>query len=126
MMLVIDRYSCASTYHNLGWVAQDLREFEEARRNYQQALQIKIDFGDRYSCASTYHQLGWVAQDLREFEEARRNYQQALQIKIDFGDRYSASTHRSSQNSTIVLMFNEALPHRRHSLVEPGNEKNQI
>jgi Tfp pilus assembly protein PilF len=39
---------CASTYHQLGAVAQELREFEEARRNYQQALQIKIEFGDRY------------------------------------------------------------------------------
>ena len=72
-------------------VAQDLREFEEARRNYQLALQIDIEFGDRYSCASTYHELGRVAQALREFEEARRNYQQALQIKIEFGDRYSCA-----------------------------------
>uniref|UniRef100_UPI0039C75240 tetratricopeptide repeat protein n=1 Tax=Scytonema sp. PCC 10023 TaxID=1680591 RepID=UPI0039C75240 len=75
-----DRYSCASTYHQLGMVAQDLREFEEARRNYQQALQIDIKFGDRYSSANTYHELGRLAQALREFEEARRNYQQALQI----------------------------------------------
>ncbi len=82
----------AVSYHQLGIVAQDLREFEEARRNYQQALQIKIEFGDRYSSASTYHQLGIVAQNLREFEEARRNYQQALQIKIEFGDRYSSAS----------------------------------
>jgi tetratricopeptide (TPR) repeat protein len=51
-----------STYHQLGIVAQALREFEQARRNYQQALQINIEFGDRYLC-STYHQLGRVAQD---------------------------------------------------------------
>ena len=84
----------AGCYHQLGRVAQEKREFEEARRNYQQAFQIFIEFGDRYSCAVTYHQLGIVAQELREFEEARRNYQQALQIKIEFGDRYScASTY---------------------------------
>ncbi|WP_245894880.1 tetratricopeptide repeat protein, partial [Nostoc cycadae] len=68
------RYSCASTYHQLGIVAQELREFEQARRNYQQALDIKIEYGDRYSCASTYGQMGIVAQELGEFEEARRNY----------------------------------------------------
>ncbi|RUR83042.1 tetratricopeptide repeat protein [Chlorogloeopsis fritschii PCC 9212] len=84
----------AVSYHQLGMVAQDLREFEEARRNYQQALEINIEYGDRYACASTYHQLGWVAQDLREFEEARRNYQLALEINIEYGDRYAcASTY---------------------------------
>jgi tetratricopeptide (TPR) repeat protein len=84
----------ASTYHQLGRVAEELREYEEARKNYQQALAIKIEFGDRYSQASTYHQLGMVAQELREYEEARKNYQQALAIKVEFGDRYSqASTY---------------------------------
>ncbi len=75
-------------------VALELREFEQARNDYQQALQIKIEFNDRYSQASTYHQLGMVAQELREFEQARNDYQQALQIKIEFNDRYSqASTY---------------------------------
>jgi tetratricopeptide (TPR) repeat protein/tRNA(Leu) C34 or U34 (ribose-2'-O)-methylase TrmL len=84
----------AVTYHHLGMVAQDLREYEEARNNYQQALAIKVEFGDRYSQAGTYHQLGRVAQELREYEEARKNYQQALAIKVEFGDRYEqASTY---------------------------------
>jgi tetratricopeptide (TPR) repeat protein len=79
----------ASTYHQLGSVAQELREFEQARKDYQQALQINIEFGDRYNQASTYHQLGMVAQELREYDQARKDYQQALEIKIEFGDRYS-------------------------------------
>ncbi|WP_242049250.1 tetratricopeptide repeat protein [Aulosira sp. FACHB-615] len=93
------RYGCASTYHQLGSVAQELREFEEARRNYQQALDIKIEFGDRYSCARPYHNLGSVAKELGEFEEARLNYQQALEIFIEYGDRYScASTYHQLGN----------------------------
>ncbi|OCQ91891.1 hypothetical protein BCR12_02030 [Limnothrix sp. P13C2] len=79
----------AGTYHQLGIVAHDLREFAEARRCYQQALEIFIKFGDRYSQASTYHQLGMVAYDLREFAEARRCSQRALEIYIEFGDRYA-------------------------------------
>jgi tetratricopeptide (TPR) repeat protein len=82
----------ASTYHQLGRVAQELREYGEARQNYQQALAIFIEFGDRYSQASTYHQLGRVAQELREYGEARQNYQQALAIEIEFGDRYSQAS----------------------------------
>jgi tetratricopeptide (TPR) repeat protein len=79
----------AVAYFNLGRVAEELREFGEARQNYQQALAISIELGDHYYQAITYHQLGNVAQNLREFGEARQNYQQALAIKIEFGDRYS-------------------------------------
>ena len=87
----------ASTYHQLGAVAQELREYGEARQNYQQALAIKIEFGAtglpdseafRYNQAGTYQQLGAVAQELREYGEARQNYQQARAIFIEFGDRY--------------------------------------
>ena len=100
----------AGTYHNLGYVAQELREFAEARRNYQQALDIKIEFGDRYSQADTYHQLGYVAQELREFAEARRNYQQALEIYIESSDRYSqADTYHNLGNVAYLLEeFSEA------------------
>ena len=100
----------AKTYHQLGRVAQDLREFEEARRNYQQALLISLEFGDRYGSAKTYHQLGMVAQDLREFEEARRNYQLALLISLEFGDRYgSAKTyHQLGRVAQDLREFEEA------------------
>jgi len=84
----------STIYHQLGRVAEELREYEEARRNYQLALAIKVEFGDRYQQASTYHQLGRVAEELREYEEARRNYQLALAIYVEFGDRYQqASTY---------------------------------
>ncbi len=84
----------ARTYHQLGRVAEEMREYAQARDFYQQALSIKIEFGDRFSQASTYHQLGIVAQEMREYAQARDFYQQALSIKIEFGDRFSqASTY---------------------------------
>ena len=96
----------ATTYHQLGAVAQELREYGEARQNYQQALAIKIEFGDRSSQAGTYHQLGSVAQHLREYGEARQNYQQALAIKIEFGDRYAqAGTY--GQLGAVALELRE-------------------
>jgi tetratricopeptide (TPR) repeat protein len=86
--------STAITYHQLGRVAEELREWDDARHNYHQALSICVEFDDRYSQASTYHNLGIVAQELREWDDARHNYHQALAIKVEFGDRYSqASTH---------------------------------
>ncbi|MBE9117484.1 tetratricopeptide repeat protein [Lusitaniella coriacea LEGE 07157] len=90
------RISQASTYHQLGIVAQQLREWEDARGYYQQALSIKIEYNDRHSQASTYHQLGRVAQELREWEDARGYYQQALSLFIEYNDRYSqASTYHN-------------------------------
>jgi tetratricopeptide (TPR) repeat protein len=82
----------AGTLHNLGIVAEELREWEQARSYYQQAIEIKIEYGDRYSQASTLHQLGRVAQELREWEQARSYYQQAIEIDIEYGDRYSQAS----------------------------------
>ncbi|MEI3652409.1 MAG: tetratricopeptide repeat protein [Dolichospermum lemmermannii FEM_B0920] len=79
----------AATYHQLGYVAQQMREYAQARDFYQQALAIKIEFGDRFSQAYTYHNLGIVAEEMREYAQARDFYQQALAIKIEFGDRYA-------------------------------------
>ena len=102
--------SLGSNYHQLGMVAQELREFREARRNYQLALEIKIEFGYRYSSAGTYHNLGTVAQNLREFREARRNYQLALEIKLEFSDRYNcaATYHHLGMVAQELREFREA------------------
>jgi len=108
----------ASTYHQLGIVAQELHEFEQARTHYQQALQIYVEFNDRYEQAGTYHQLGRVAQELREFEQARINYQQALQIKIEFNDRYAqASTyHQLGIVAQELREFEQARTHYQQAL----------
>jgi tetratricopeptide (TPR) repeat protein len=79
----------AHTYHQLGRVAEELREWDDARHNYHQALAIKVEFGDRYSQACTYGQLGRVAEELREWDDARHNLHQALTIYVEFGDQYS-------------------------------------
>jgi tetratricopeptide (TPR) repeat protein len=84
-----DRYSQASTYHNLGIVAQELREYKEARQKYQQALEIFIEFGNRYSQATTYGQLGILAEAENNFTEAGQNLLQALEIFAQFQDQHS-------------------------------------
>jgi uncharacterized protein HemY len=56
----------ASIYHQLGMVAQEQRQWEQAEDYYQKALQISIDFNDRYAQAGTYHQLGRVALEQRQ------------------------------------------------------------
>ena len=79
----------AKAYHQLGIVAQEQRQWEQAEQYYQQALQLKIESNDRYNQASTYHNLGAVAQEQRQWEQAEQYYQQALQICIEYDDRYN-------------------------------------
>jgi tetratricopeptide (TPR) repeat protein len=79
----------AGTYHNLGVVAQNQRQWKEAEQYYQQALQISSVYKERHAQASTFHQLGILAEEQQEFQQAKQYYQQALQIKIEHNDRYS-------------------------------------
>jgi tetratricopeptide (TPR) repeat protein len=76
----------------LGMVAQELREWEQARSHYQQAVAIKIEYNDRYNQASTYCGLGTVAIELEEFEEAKVNHLQALRIWVEYSNEYSIVT----------------------------------
>jgi tetratricopeptide (TPR) repeat protein len=72
----------------LGIVSQELREWDDARHNYHQALAIKVEFGDRYSQAGTYHQLGRVAEEVGDSQEAINSYLQDLAITAEFNDEY--------------------------------------
>ncbi len=107
-----------ASFHQLGVVAEELRDFEEARRYYREALKIYREFDDRYSQAMTYHQLGRVAEELRDFEEARGHYREALKIKQEFDDRYSqASTyHQLGMVAEALRDFEEARRHYREAL----------
>src|SRR6266851_4154744 len=79
----------AKAYHQLGIVAQEQRQWEQAEQYYQQSFQLKIESNDHYNQASTYHNLGAVAQEQRQWEQAEQYYQQALQICIEYDDRYN-------------------------------------
>jgi tetratricopeptide (TPR) repeat protein len=77
----------ASTYHQLGIVAQEQRQWQQAEAHYRQALDIYIEYNDRYNQASTYHQLGRVAEEQRQWQQAEAHYRQALAIYIEYNDR---------------------------------------
>jgi tetratricopeptide (TPR) repeat protein len=91
----------ATTLHQLGAVAQELREWKQARSYYQQAIEICIEYGDRYSQASTLHNLGVVAAELREWEQARSYYQQAIEIYIEYGAAGGTQSARYEQAGTL-------------------------
>ncbi|MGB3516194.1 MAG: tetratricopeptide repeat protein, partial [Elainellaceae cyanobacterium] len=108
----------ATIFHQRGNNSLDLREYEQARSHYQQALDICIEYGDRYSQASTYHQLGRVAEELREYEQARSYFQQALDIYIEYGDRYSqaGTYHQLGRVAQELREYEQARAHYQQAL----------
>ena len=91
-------------------VAQELREYEQARRYYQQALDLKSEYGARYEQARTYGQLGLLAEELGELAEAKTNLLQALQIYFEFNDEHYldatldnlARIYKASQDESLL------------------------
>ena len=72
-------------------VAQEQRDWKEAREYYQQALEIYISYQDWYEQAGTLGQLGNMAREQGEWEEAKEHYFSALTIFREAND-----DHRSS------------------------------
>jgi len=77
-------------------VAEEMREYAQARDFYQQSLAIFIEFKDRYSQALTYHCLGTLAEEQENYAEARVNLQTALEIYIEYKDEYMANIVREN------------------------------
>jgi tetratricopeptide (TPR) repeat protein/type II secretory pathway predicted ATPase ExeA len=100
----------SNIYNQLGAVSLDLREYEEAYKNYKISFRIKTEINDRYGLATVYHQLGLIDQSLRKFEDARCNYQQALEIKTEFNDRQAQSStyHQLGSVARELREFEEA------------------
>ncbi|EOD70574.1 tetratricopeptide repeat protein [Amycolatopsis vancoresmycina] len=48
-----DRHGAASSYHQLGVVAQARQRFDEAERHYEHAIDLKLEFDDRHDAASS-------------------------------------------------------------------------
>lgn len=84
----------APIYHQLGNLAVEQRQWQQAEVYYQQELSIYIESKLRHSQAGVFHQLGRVALQQRQWLQAFNYYQQALSIKIEFNDHYKqASTY---------------------------------
>jgi len=77
----------AAAYHQLGIVAQQRGQLDDAQRWYERSLEIEEEFGNRPGMASSYHQLGSLAQMRGQLDDAQRWYERSLEIKEQRGDR---------------------------------------
>ena len=69
-----ERSTQADILLEMGNVYYDLGEWAEARRLYDQSLQLARELGNKQGIASTLHQLAMLAQDTGDLVEARRLY----------------------------------------------------
>ena len=73
--------------HQLGIIAQERGDYDEAARQYQRSLDITERLGDEASLARGYHQLGRLAQERGDYDEATRQYQRTLDISEQLDDQ---------------------------------------
>jgi tetratricopeptide (TPR) repeat protein len=113
-----DDSNLAVAFHQLGMIAQERRQFDEAERWYRQSLAIEERIGNEHGQGSTLHQLGRIAQERRQFDEAERWYRQSLAIEERIGDEYGqASTlHQLGRIAQERRQFDEAERWYRQSL----------
>ena len=87
-----NEHGAASTYHQLGTIAEERRDFETAEKWYLKSLEIKEKQGNEHGAASTYHQLGMIAQERRDFETAEKWYLKSLEIEEKHGNEHGAAS----------------------------------
>lgn len=88
---VTHSYECgmdlAMSYNNLGILLDDLGKHSEARKSYEEAVELREALtdetdaiGDRRDLADSYNNLGDVLRKLGKLSEARKVYEDAIYI----------------------------------------------
>ena len=78
------------TFHQLGRVAHEQRQYAEA--SYRKALDIYLQIDDQQETARTYHNLGTLAMDRGQYADADACLRKALGIYQEFDFRTAAFT----------------------------------
>jgi tetratricopeptide (TPR) repeat protein len=88
------------TYHQLGIIAQEQRDFATAQEWYLKSLAIKDKQGDLHGAALTYGQLGILAAMQGSFEDGCKWLVRAIAGFQKAGDQHEAE--RNVQNFLIA------------------------
>ena len=72
-----NEHGAAKTYHQLGRIAVEQRDFAAAEQWSQKSLDIDEKQGNELGAAKTYHQLGRIAEKQRDFAAAEQWYKKS-------------------------------------------------
>ncbi|NCS91409.1 MAG: tetratricopeptide repeat protein, partial [Candidatus Altiarchaeum hamiconexum] len=64
----------SEAHNNLGNLLQNLKRYEEAEKEYREAIRINPDYAD------AHNNLGNLLQNLKRYEEAEKEYREAIKI----------------------------------------------
>ena len=108
----------ASSYHNLGIIAELRGAYDEALEWYRRSLVLKEELGDRAGLATSYHQLGRIAEERGAYDEALEWYQRSLALAEELGDRagMAGSYHQLGIITQKRGAYDEALEWYQRSL----------
>ena len=84
-----NEHGAATTYHQLGIIAADQRDFAQAEQWYRKSLAIAEKQGNEHGAATTYHQLGIIAAEQRDFAQAGQWYLTAIAGLTNADDTHS-------------------------------------
>lgn len=73
----------AITMYNLGTLAQEQNNFDEAVAGYQNSVGFKERLNNRHGIAIALYQLDIIYQERGPLDEAIKNYRQSLEIFTD-------------------------------------------
>ena len=104
----------ATSYHQLGILAQDRGDYDAAEPLYRRSLEIFERIGDQAGMATSYHQLGILAQDRGDYDAAEPLYRRSLEISERIGDQAGMATSYSGLGSLSEAAGNldEAVAYR--------------
>src|SRR5262245_12457016 len=84
-----DEEGLGQVLHLEGTLASQGGRHAEARRRYEESLEIRRRLGDRKMTASLLSNLGIVAEQDGEYELARSYHEEALELRTELGDRWA-------------------------------------
>ena len=108
----------AAWIYQLGILAQDRGDYDEAARQYQRSLDTFERIDDQAKMASIYHNLGILAQERGDYDEAARQYQRSLDTfeRIDDQAKMAISHQQLGMLAQLRGDYDEAASQYQRSL----------
>ena len=82
--------SQASTYHQLGIIAEQQKQWLIAEGHFQKTVEILDDSDDHFGQAAPFYMLGLIAEEQEKWNIAIDQFCQSLELYMAFNDEYWA------------------------------------
>ena len=92
----------AVAYHQLGIIAEERQQLNQAEQWYKKALEIRERLGLQRDAATDYHNLGIIAEERQQLNQAEQWYRKALEINKEIKVIYSPISNSEKLGKLIL------------------------